>query len=60
MPRICYTQDLQLSKIKKTGVYHKSPHSLLLDALIFFLLLPLGICMVGGHSLGEFLEFACD
>lgn len=48
------------TKSKKTGVYHKPPHSLLLNALIFLLLLPLSVGMVGGHSLGEFLEFACD
>lgn len=40
--------------------YHEPPHPLFLNALILFLLLPFGVSVVGGHSLGQLLHFACD
>lgn len=42
------------------STHHKPPHPLFLNTLILFLLLPFSVCMVGGHSLGQFLHFACD
>lgn len=40
--------------------YHKPPHPLFLNTLILFLLLPFSVGVVGGHSFGQFLHFACD
>lgn len=40
--------------------HHKPPHSLFLNTLILFLLLPFSIGMVGCHSFGQFLNFSCD
>lgn len=40
--------------------YHKPPHPLFLNALILLLLLPFSIGVVGGHSFGQLLHFACD
>lgn len=40
--------------------YHEPPHPLLLDSFVFLLLLPFCVGMVRGHSLCEFLNFACD
>lgn len=41
-------------------LYHQTAHSLLLDPLVFLLLLPLGVGVVGGHRLGQLLDFARD
>lgn len=40
--------------------YHKPPHPLFLNPLIFLLLLSFSVGMVGGHSFGQFLNFASD
>lgn len=40
--------------------YHQPPHSLLLYALILFLLLALSVGMIGGDSFGGLLDLRCD
>lgn len=40
--------------------YHEPPHSLFLNALILFLLLPFSVGVVGGHGFGQLLHFAGD
>lgn len=40
--------------------YHKPPHPLFLNTLIFLFLLSFSVGMVGRHSFGQFLHFASD
>lgn len=40
--------------------HHQPPHSLLFDALILFLLLTLGVCVIGGDRFGGLLDLCCD
>lgn len=44
----------------KAGLYHEPPHSLFLNPFVFLLLFPLCVGVIRGHSLREFLDFACD
>lgn len=44
----------------KKKSHHQPPHSLLFDALILLLLLPLGVGVIGSHSLGGLLDLGCD
>lgn len=43
---------------RRQGPYHQPPHSLLLNPLRLFLLLPFGVGVPGGHCFGKLLDLA--
>lgn len=45
---------------RRCSCYHQPPHSLLLNALVLLLLLPLGVGVVGGHGFGQLLHLDRD
>lgn len=58
--RCAYSLVIHLHACVTVSSYHKPPHPLFLNTLILFLLLTFRVGVVGGHSFGQFLHFACD
>lgn len=59
---VCILYECVMYTLVSAGatVYHEPPHSLFLNALILFLLLPFSVGVVGGHGFGQLLHFAGD